>query len=160
MNIHRITIGLLFLIVASSAGAAGKAIPADSTGLSKESVFNVPVQKVYQETGGQPGEHKVLPRAYLNAPPQVSHAIDEFLPITTETNLCVACHNLPDQWGKKRDKGVATPIPQSHYTDLRKAPDKVGDKVVGSRYNCNQCHVPQMNASPLVENTFSAGKKR
>jgi nitrate reductase cytochrome c-type subunit len=72
----------------------------------------------------------------------------------------MACHNLPDMWGKKRDKGVATPIPQSHYTDLRKAPGKVGDKVVGARYNCNQCHVPQMNASPLVGNTFSAGRKR
>lgn len=160
MNIHRITIGLLLLVAAASAGAAGKAIPADGMGLSQESVFNVPETKVYQETGGQPGEAKPLPRAYLNAPPQVSHAIDDFLPITPQSNLCVACHNLPDQWGKKRDKGVATPIPPSHYTDLRNAPGKVGDKLVGARYNCNQCHVSQMNATPLVGNTFSTkGKK-
>lgn len=158
MRNHRILFGLVLMISAASAWAGGKGIPADGMGLSKESVFNVPAQHVYQETTVQPGTSKVLPRAYLNAPPQIPHAIDDFLPITADNNMCQACHARPDLWGvKKRAKGDPTPIPQSHYTDLRNAPGKVGEQVVGARYNCNQCHVPQLNATPLVENTF--GKK-
>lgn len=160
MNFHRVAIGLILTIASHAAWSAGSAIPADSMGLNKGSVFDVPQQKVYRDDHGMPGQNKLLPRAYLNAPPQIPHAVDDFLPITAQGNLCFACHNRPDQWGKKRNAGEATPIPPSHYTDLRNAPDKVTDQLIGARYNCNQCHVPQMNATPLVENTFSAKRAR
>lgn len=161
MNIQRIATILILLFAASqTAVAAGQSIPADGMGLSKESVFTVPQQKVYQDNHGQPGENKPLPRAYLNAPPQISHDISDHLPITAESNLCFACHNQPQLWGKKLNKGDATPIPPSHYTDLRNAPGKVTDQLTGARYNCNQCHVPQLNATPLVENTFGAKRSK
>lgn len=159
MRTIRVQIGLVLMIVAASAWAGSKGISADGMGLSKESVFNVPEQHVYQETSAPAGTSKVLPRAYLNAPPQVPHAAQDFLPITTESNLCQACHARPDLWGVKvRAKGEPTPIPESHYTDQRNAPGKVGETVVGARYNCNQCHVPQLNAKQLVGNTFGAKK--
>jgi nitrate reductase cytochrome c-type subunit len=43
---------------------------------------------------------------------------------------------------------------------LRKSPGKVGENLVGARYNCNQCHVSQTDAPALVGNTFSSGRAR
>lgn len=130
-------------------------IQANDTGLSKGSVFDIPTPKIYHYSNAPAGESKVLPRAYSGAPPQISHDISEHLPITSQNNMCLACHNQPALWGKKLERGTPTPIPPSHYTDLRNAPGKVTENVVGARYNCNQCHVPQADAKPLVENTFT-----
>ncbi|MFA6014633.1 MAG: nitrate reductase cytochrome c-type subunit [Gallionellaceae bacterium] len=139
---------------------AGATIQSNDMGLSKGSVFDTPVPKVYHYNTTPPGESKVLPRAYLNAPPQVSHDVSDFLPITAQTNMCVACHNQPALWGKKLKKNDPTPIPPSHYTDLRNAPGKVTENLTSARYNCNQCHVPQTDAPALVENTFASKKAR
>lgn len=147
------------LIVAGTGSslAAGQTFPSNDMGLSKGSVFDIPEPKVSHYPNTAPGESKVLPRAYSGAPPQISHDISEFLPITAQSNMCIACHNQPAQWGKKLEPGAPTPPPPSHFTDLRNAPGKVTENLVGARYNCNQCHVPQSDAAPLVENTFSPG---
>lgn len=142
----------LMLWTMGTAAAAG--IKANNTGLSKTSVFDVPTPIVYHDKADLVGSSKLLPRAYLGAPPQISHSIGDFLPITRESNMCASCHAQPDQWGKKRETGMPTPIPASHYTDLRNAPGKVTDQLIGARYNCNQCHVPQTDAPPLVKNAF------
>lgn len=154
----RTFVGIALMAAASS--FAAPAIPENSMGLSKTSVFATPTPKVYQENPAQPGSSKLLPRAYLGAPPQISHSVGDFLPITPQSNMCFACHNQPSQWGQKREKGMATAIPPSHYTDLRNAPGKVTENLVGARYNCNQCHVPQTDAPALVRNTFSGGRAR
>lgn len=153
-------LGISLFVAASGSVCAAQPIPADSMGLSKTNVFDVPPAKVYQYRGEQPGQNKLLPRAYLNAPPQVPHDVGDFLPITAEVNMCAACHSLPEAWGKPRKAGAPTPIPPSHYADQRNSPGKVTDHLINARYTCNQCHVPQANAQPLVENTFGASKKR
>lgn len=160
MNLQQAVFSIVLALTTPSVFAATQAVAADSMGLSKQSVFVVPEPKVYQESGQQAGQNKLLPRAYLNAPPQIPHDIADFLPITAQGNMCIACHNQPDQWGKKLKVGEARPIPQSHFTDLRNAPGKVTDQLIGARYNCNQCHVPQTNAKPLVENTFSVKRAK
>jgi cytochrome c-type protein NapB len=147
-----IGMSLMLGLMGSTAAAAG--IKANDTGLSKTSVFDVPTPIVYYYKADQAGSSKLLPRAYLGAPPQIPHDITDFLPITRESNMCVSCHAQPEQWGKKREAGMPTPIPASHYTDLRNAPGKVTDQLIGARYNCNQCHVPQTDAPALVKNTF------
>ena len=154
MRFHNFSVCFTLFVVGIGSAQAAQPVSPDSTGLSKTSVFDTPTPKVYEYQGKQPGENKVLPRAYLNAPPQIPHDIKDFLPITTQSNFCIGCHNQPDEWDKKREKGMPTPIPRSHYTDLRNAPGKVTDHLINSRYNCNQCHVPQTNATPLVKNTF------
>lgn len=151
--------GLAMMVISPSL-LADPVIKSDSMGLSKSSVFETPTPRVYQYDKTQPGKSRLLPRAYQGAPPQVPHSISDFLPITAESNMCIACHNQPGQWGKPREKGVATPIPPSHYTDQRNAPGKVTEHLVGARYNCNLCHVPQTDAPALVENTFSSKKPR
>lgn len=160
MTLQHLLIALAMTIAAPSAALAAQPVKADSMGLSKGSVFEVPAQKAYTTKAAAPGQNKVLPRAYPGAPPQIPHDISDFLPITAESNMCIACHNQPDQWGKKREPGTPTPIPQSHYTDLRNAPGKVTDHLINARHNCNQCHVPQLDATPLVENTFAAKRTK
>jgi cytochrome c-type protein NapB len=132
----------------------GRLMPADQMGLSKGSVYAVPEQRPHRPGGAGVGANKLLPRAFLNAPPQIPHDIDDFLPITATSNLCIACHSRPDDWGKPYADREATPIPRSHYTDLRRAPGVVTGNVIAARHNCSQCHVPQMEAQPLVDNSF------
>ncbi len=143
-------------LMASGAGLsyAEPVIKTNDMGLSKTSVFDTPTPKVYKYKEAQPGQSELLPRAYLGAPPQIPHDISNFLPITTQSNMCVVCHNQPGERGKQRVKGTPTPMPVSHYTDLRNALGKVTEQMIGARYNCNQCHVPQTDAPALVENTF------
>lgn len=147
-------------LIAAATSFAAEPVKTNSMGLSKTSVFDTPTPKAYHEKGGMPGSNKVLPRAYSGAPPQISHSIGDFLPITAQSNMCIACHNQPAQWGQKREQGTATPIPPSHYTDQRNPQGKVGENLVGARYNCNQCHVSQTDAPALVGNTFSGGRAR
>ena len=160
MRFHHLVVSLMLIVAGIGAASAAQPIAPDSTGLSKTSVFDTPTPQVYQYKGKQAGQNKVLPRAYLNAPPQIPHDISDFLPITTESNMCDACHNRPDLWGKKLAQGEPTPISKSHFTDLRNAPGKVTDHLIKARFNCNQCHVPQANAQPLVENTFGSRRGR
>jgi nitrate reductase cytochrome c-type subunit len=51
-------------------------------------------------------------------------------------------------------KGEATPIPASHYVDLRNAPGVRGAEVAGARWVCTACHVPQQDVQPLVGSPF------
>jgi cytochrome c-type protein NapB len=160
MMIKKYLVSALFIALSAGSAYATAPIKTEEMGLSKTSVFDVPTPRVYHYSDAAPGANKLLPRAYLGAPPQVPHAVSDFLPITRENNLCVACHAQPDLWGKKVEAGMPVPIPATHYTDRRNAPDKVTDHLINGRYNCNQCHVPQTDAPALVENTFSNKKKR
>lgn len=156
----RLLAGIALLAAGIGSAIADPTIQTNSMGLSKSSVFDVPTPQVYHYTETPPGQSKVLPRAYLGAPPQIPHDISDFLPITAQNNICISCHDQPGQWGKKREEGMPTPIPPSHYTDLRNAPGKVTEHLINARYSCNQCHVPQADAAPLVENTFSSRPAR
>jgi cytochrome c-type protein NapB len=71
------------------------------------------------------------------------------MPITPGQNACVDCHAVA---GKR--KGEPTPIPPSHYVDQRNAPGKRGERVVGARWSCTACHVPQEDVDPLVGSPF------
>ncbi|MBZ7986963.1 nitrate reductase cytochrome c-type subunit [Campylobacter canadensis] len=101
----------------------------------------------------EPGEAQRFERAYQNAPPQIPHSVEDLLPITQELNMCLSCHDLgKDNERKVLEESEATPIPASHYYDLRN--DKSLAEVSPSRYNCVQCHAPQANLDPAVKNTF------
>jgi cytochrome c-type protein NapB len=58
----------------------------------------------------------------------------------------MSCHS----WSNYR-KQNATKISQTHFEDRE---EQVLANVSARRYFCTQCHVPQVNAKPLVENKF------
>lgn len=95
------------------------------------------------------GESQNIERAFENAPPLIPHDIEGLLPITKDMNACIDCH-MPEV---AKDAG-ATSIPRSHLVDLRTGKDLNGE-LNRARFNCTQCHVPQANAKPLVENSFT-----
>ena len=97
-------------------------------------------QKAY--TGKKPGLQKPIARTFKEQPPLVPHAVDNFDEITVEENQCMGCHSLE----KFKEKN-APKIGVSHLDGSKKA-------VTMDRYQCNSCHVPQVDAKPLVDNTF------
>ena len=76
------------------------------------------------------------------------------VPITIDENQCADCHVDAELVGTTVEEGEATPAPASHFTDLRRAADKVTAELIGARFLCTQCHATQADAKPLVENTF------
>ncbi len=118
-------------------------------GLAKGSVFDVPTPPAVKANESNPGELPLLPRPYVIAPPRVPHGVTDFLPITQKQNACLDCHAL-----KEKKEGDPTPIPPSHYTDYRNAPDRAGGEVAGARYVCVSCHPARTDAPDLVGNPF------
>jgi cytochrome c-type protein NapB len=129
-----------------------QAIPDDSLGLSKTSVYDVPDPAVVNYAGGDPGTNKRAVRSYNSAPPMITHSINDMLPITRDSNLCKDCHVQPDLIGQKITPGMPIPAPASHYVDV-----KTGHLYMG-RWNCVQCHRPQAKVDVLVTSTFKKAK--
>ena len=140
----------LALAAAGIVQAAGTAMDDKEMGLSKSSVFDVPVPPAWDYVTTQ----GTMPRYFGDAPPMIPHSIAAYENITPTMNMCVSCHKQPDKMGQKVAAGMPTPMPASHYTDLRNSPTKVDKEVDGSRYKCTLCHQAQADAKPLVENTF------
>ncbi len=86
-----------------------------------------------------------IPRDHVKQPPLIPHKIQGYT-INLKFNKCMSCHS----WTKYREAG-ATKISQSHFEDRE---NNVMANVAARRYFCTQCHVPQVNTKPLVENTF------
>ncbi len=89
-------------------------------------------------------------RSYIQQPPMIPHKIDKDK-ITLKTNTCMKCHS------KKTYKTEKPPmVGESHCTDRD---GRELAKVSSRRYFCNQCHAPQLKATPLVRNDFVGTKK-
>lgn len=149
------------IAIAAGCASMGGSVSDKDIGLSKTAVTDVPAPDAFAYQGKAPGMGgDVLPRAYVGAPPQVPHDISPFLPVTTKNNACMGCHNVPERIGQPKQKFVPTPIPKTHYTSVFEpsSQGKAGNTVRGANYNCNQCHVPQADAKPLVGNTFTGGQ--
>lgn len=126
--------------------ATGLAMPvtsAEVTSLRGATELNedssAPEQKIYNKDG------EPISRDYVQQPPLIPHKIDNYQ-INLKSNKCLSCHS----WKHYREAG-ATKISQTHFED-REA--NVLANVSARRYFCTQCHVPQVNAQPLVGNTF------
>ncbi len=136
-----IGIAALFAATASLAGAA------EVHSLRGNLALNAPAKefgkkKVETVTGGRK-------RAWKLQPPTIPHKINKER-ISLDENSCFRCHS-PDTY--KAEK--APMISKTHFKDPEHPSDK---NLIMRRWFCYQCHVPQVDAKPLVENTFkSAG---
>jgi cytochrome c-type protein NapB len=123
-----------------------------------EEELGVRKQSIYEESGvspkggeyskDKPGESKKIERAFENSPPLIPHDLTGMLPIAETNNMCLGCH-MPDV-----ATGMgATPMPKSHFIDFETGKDLHG-KLDGKRYNCMQCHVPQVKIPEPIRNSF------
>ena len=84
-------------------------------------------------------------RNYPEQPPVIPHAIQGYQ-LSLATNRCLTCHRR-----QYTEVSGAPMISVTHYMD--RDGQMLAD-VAPRRYFCTQCHVPQTDAQPLVENTF------
>ncbi|MBU0721409.1 nitrate reductase cytochrome c-type subunit [bacterium] len=182
-TISKLTIGLavaaILFIGCNDSAVPAKEVQKPTPTISEESL-GLRKTDLYSEKGttaektnyssSYAGSGNKFKRAFQDAPPMIPHDTDGMLPITINDNQCIGCH-MPDV-----AEGVgATPIPSSHFLDMRphhqfdgktfsKAVDNMknetsikstGDKLAGARFNCSQCHAPQ-SSGQLVKNNFEA----
>lgn len=103
----------------------------------------VPTAKRYNK------DEQPIARDYVQQPPLIPHKVTNYR-INLKSNKCMSCHS----WSNYREAG-ATKISQTHFESRDK---NVLANVSARRYFCTQCHVPQVNAKPLVENKFEPVK--
>jgi cytochrome c-type protein NapB len=84
-------------------------------------------------------------RAYRQQPPLIPHRIEGHQ-VTKDFNQCMTCHDWP-----ANIKAGAPKVSETHYNDRE---GNRLDKISGTRFFCTQCHVPQVDAKPLVNNSF------
>jgi cytochrome c-type protein NapB len=90
-----------------------------------------------------------LDRDFVQQPPLIPHTIANYQ-ITKNFNKCMDCH----AWQKTKTSG-ATKVSVTHFK-TREGTEL--DNISPRRYFCTQCHVPQTDAKPLVENTFTRAR--
>ena len=84
-------------------------------------------------------------RAYSMQPPTIPHKIDNYQ-VDLNVNACLGCHSRG-----RAPLTQAVAVSVSHYMD------RDGNflaEISPRRYFCEQCHVVQFDARPLVENKF------
>jgi len=161
-------IGLAMLIAACASTPKGEAPAAsESTAPWAQETGKaqvLPEQTVYPSA--MPGKSEVMGRGYEGAPPMIPHDITA-MTVSREYNTCLACHLNGET---DREGHRATPVPNSHFTDLydqsyekdrvkaiqtyrnSRLPSKHG--LLGTRYVCTQCHAPQADITPWVPSNF------
>ncbi|SQC91807.1 Diheme cytochrome c NapB precursor [Cedecea neteri] len=98
---------------------------------------------------GMPKQQPRMALNYVNQPPMIPHSVDGYQ-VTTTSNRCLQCHGVESY----RTTGAPRVSP-THFMD---SDGKVLSNVAPRRYFCLQCHVPQADVAPIVENTFEPSK--
>ncbi|WP_291987710.1 nitrate reductase cytochrome c-type subunit [Candidatus Accumulibacter sp. ACC007] len=105
-----------------------------------------PAPEIKDYAGKRPGTEEPVARTFSTQPPVIPHAVQNFDEINLEGNQCMDCHSAATYQKKKAPK-----MGDSHFIDRD---GKKHAEATGGRYSCVQCHVPQVDAPPLVDNTF------
>ena len=124
-------------------------IPDADMGLHQGAALSTPVPPPLIVNESAPGGVPLTRPSYAGAAPLISHGIDGMVPITAKENACLACHAAA-----AKAKGEPTPVPKSHYVDMRNAPDRAGSSLSNTRYVRVSCHVESTGAKPLVRSDF------
>jgi cytochrome c-type protein NapB len=125
------------LLVAGAARAETVSLRDDAALSGEEKAIDN--KRVLTQEGG-------FKRAWKLQPPSISHTIDKER-INLQENTCLRCHS-PEAYQKEKAKKIG----DSHFIDRD---GNVQKEVNGRRYFCTQCHTTQVDAQPLVENTFA-----
>lgn len=107
-----------------------------------------PEVKAYSDKVPGVGAPRLIARTFVGQPPLVPHSIEKYVPLTAEENACLDCHLTDELRGQKVPRlGI------SHFSQTRKTKD--GKPAVEmTRFQCDSCHVPQVNAKELVDTRF------
>lgn len=90
-------------------------------------------------------DQRPIKRDFVQQPPLIPHKTEGYL-VTKNYNKCLSCHS----WANYKSAG-ATKISPTHFVDSH---GNELSNVAPRRYFCVQCHVTQVDAPALIENTF------
>jgi cytochrome c-type protein NapB len=93
-------------------------------------------------------EKGAFKKSYRTHPPMIPHRVDKTR-ISLKKNQCLRCH------GDLEHKEIGAPmVSKTHF--INRDGKRLGH--VSTRYYfCTQCHAPQVDKTPLVQNTFDGG---
>ena len=137
------------IVLAAAVTVAGMGLMAQALAESIQSLRGaetVEAESVAPEYKQYVKDRPPLPRDYLQQPPLIPHKIEGYT-VNIRHNKCLSCHS----WANYRSSR-ATKISQTHFESRDGA---ILANVSARRYFCVQCHVPQVDATPLVENEFT-----
>ena len=108
---------------------------------------NVPILDEPKPPALQNQENKDVRRvrSHPMQPPTIPHRIDGYQ-LDRDVNRCLFCHARA-----RIEETRAIPLSVTHYMDRD---GNVRGDVSPRRYFCTQCHVPQDEVKPLVDNRF------
>lgn len=134
------TIMTLLLLVAAAVAFAADNVATLRSGIPLDEVSDHP------EKLNDP-ENKDLkrPRSYPMQPPTIPHQINQYQ-IDLHANKCLSCH--------ARSRTGESQAPMVSVTHFMDRDDNFLADVSPRRYFCTQCHVPQVEIKPAVDNTF------
>ena len=129
-------------------GHAADAQPVKLQGLRGGTPVNQdnPPTASHQERDTPPKE-----RDFVQQPPLIPHPIEKYA-ITMKANDCFECHA-----GTRDGKADAVRPSNEHFKDRE---GKLQNALSPARYFCDQCHVPQTDAKPLIDNAFRSADAR
>lgn len=139
---------LIATLLASIVGCASFSAPTPMRGADVMSPDRAPDVKAYDEKIPGVGKPQMIARTFVGQPPLVPHAVDKYVPLTMEENACLDCHITDELRGQKVPK-----IGKSHFSTTLKRRDG-SPAVEMTRFQCDTCHVPQVDAKPLVDSRF------
>lgn len=84
-------------------------------------------------------------RNYPMQPPLIPHTTRNY-EVNLNTNKCMSCHS--------RNRTEESQAPMVSVTHFMNRDGNFLAEISPRRYFCNQCHVTQKDAKPLVQNTF------
>jgi nitrate reductase (cytochrome), electron transfer subunit len=144
MNHVRLT--LIAALLCFAEAGAGAAAAADDKLLSErgalpiEATSNSDMFKLERD-------RDPLPRDFVQQPPLIPHTTKGYN-ITQNFNKCMDCH----AWSRYKETR-ATKVSLTHFK-TREGTEL--SNISPRRYFCLQCHVPQYDAKPLVDNTYKS----
>lgn len=139
---------LIATLLASIVGCASFSAPTPMRGADVSAPDRAPAAKAYDEKIPGVGQPQLIARTFVGQPPLVPHAVEKYVPLTIEENACLDCHITDELRGQKVPK-----IGQSHFSKTAKRKDG-SPAVEMTRFQCDSCHVPQVDAKPLVDSRF------
>ena len=138
----------LTVLLATLVGCATFELPRPMRGAEVTAADRAPEVKTYDAKIPGVGQPHIIARTFVGQPPLVPHEVDKYLPISQDDNACLECHITDELRGQKIPKAGV-----SHFSPTRKRADGSPD-IDMARFQCNNCHVPQVDARPLVDSLF------
>ncbi|MCL6416068.1 nitrate reductase cytochrome c-type subunit [Aestuariirhabdus sp. Z084] len=117
----------------------------DTGGLNSLRSTMLDSEKAADDLKRIPKDRDTFERDYLHQPPLIPHQVRGYK-VNINSNKCLSCHS----WANYKKAG-ATKISLTHF-ETRDG-QQLSD-VSPRRYFCSQCHVPQADAKPLLDNQF------